>query len=437
MASIVGSTTYGEGHKVVLRDSTQIKAAALVGQLTKAGYKLSESVFSITKSKTKPDKQIIVTTTGTDKLFLKDDKNKTVLFSGSASAINNLFNHFTANAKSDTRQLTEIKEKISMWMFESVIEKGSYPKEDVLIGKLSVAEKKLYDHTYYESAVKQAKVLKPKVKGTGFSYERQAENITAKLYEIGRKLSKKANDNWNPADVWIIKKTFDMNKFYNATTIGELNDAIAAAYKKGLVYPVSLKQVTTEKAKFSVIDVNTMLSQPLEYDVSFEKVDLSDTFANFILQTKSGFSVRAGFKASATTLNVSLEGRFVGAGYQLGAIDASTFPAHIQSKYSYTVRGSKEVAKTDYDTAKKELKKIIERYGRFSNTLTDFKAAEKVFNSGNKLTKDRFANLISYMYALMVAPSTPKEFKELMTYCYYSSKKLVADASMYVILENG
>ena len=437
MASIVGSSTYGEGHKVALRDSTQVKAAAVVQQLTKAGYKLGESIFSITKGKTKADHTIIVTTTGTDKIFLKDAKNKIVVFTGSASAINNLFNHYSENSKSNTRQLTEIKEKISMWMFESVIEKGTYPKEDALINKLSTSEKKLYDNTYYESAVKQAKVLKPKIKGNGYSYERQAEGVTKKLYEVGRKLSKKANDNWNPADVWMIKKTFKIDKLCEAQTIDELNEGIAAAYKKGVLIPISLKQVTTPKAAFSVVDPATMMSQPLEYDMTFEKVDLSDSFANFILQTKSGFAVRAGFKASATTLNVSLEGRFLGAGYQLGAIDASTFPAHVQNKYAYTVRGSKEVAKTDHDKAKKELKEIITRYGRFSNTLADYKAAEKAYTSGNKLTKDRFANLISYMYALMNAPKTPKAFKELMTYCYYSSKKLVNDASMYVIIQNG
>ena len=437
MASIVGSATYGEGHKVVLKDSTQLKAAAVVGQLTKEGYKLGETVFSITKTKTKSDKTIIVTTTGKDKIFLKDPKNKVVLFTGSASAINNIFNHFTANAKSDTRQLTAIKEKLSMWMFESVIEKGIYPKEDALINKLSIAEKKLYDHTYYESAVKQAKVLKPKIKGNGFSYERQAEGDTKDLYALGRKLSGKANDNWNPADVWMIKKTFTLTNLLKSTTIDQLNEGIAAAYKKGVLIPISLKQVTTDKAKFAVIDVKTMLSQPLEYDMSFEKVDLSDTFNNFILQTKSGFAVRAGFKASATTLNVSLEGRFVGAGYQLGAIDAGTFPAHISNKYGYTVRGSANVPKTDHAKAKTELKAIIDRYGRFSNTLADFKAAESAYNKGNALVKDRFANLMSYMYALLAAPKTAKAFKELMTYCFYSSKKLVADASMYVIIENG
>lgn len=436
MASIVGSSSYGEGHKVILKDASQIKNNNTLVQLKKFGYVPGTTVFSITKGKTKSDIQIEASAGGKDKIYLKDPKNKVVLFMGSANTINNIFNHFSENSKSNTRQLTEIKEKISMWMFESVIEKGIYLKEDAIIAKLSVSEKNLYDHTYFDSAVKQTKALKPKISGNGYSYERQAEGVTSRLYEVGRKLSKKANDNWNPADVWMIKKTYDISKLYSATNIEELNNGIAAAYKKGNLIPISLKQVTTDKASFGIIDPASMMNKPLEYDMTFEKVDLSDTFNNFILQTKSGFAIRAGFKASATTLNVSLEGRFIGAGYQLGAIDASTFPAHIQSKYSYAVRGSKVVAKSDHDVAKKELKDIIAKYGRFSNTLSDYKAAEAAYRSGNALTKDRFANLISYMYALMNSPKTPKEFKELMTYCYYSSKKIVNDASMYVIIQN-
>ena len=435
MASIVGSNSYGEGHKVVLKDSTQVKSADLVKQLKSYNYKLGETVFSITKGKLKADISIAVTSTGTDKIMFKDPKNKVVMFVGSASAINNIFNHFSENAKSKTGALTELKEIISMHMFKHAIESNKILKEDELLKLLDINDRKNFDKVYYESALKQTKALKSMIKTGGYHYERQAKDKTKSLYEVGRKLSGKGNDNWNPADVWMIKNGFDMAKLCQSKTIDQLNEGIAAAYKKKQLIPISLKQVTNPTAKISVIDPASMMNQPLEYDVSFEKVDLSDTFNNFILQTKSGFAVRAGFKASATTLNVSLEGRFVGAGYQLGAIDASTFPKHIQTEYAYTVRGSKDIAKTDYDKAEKELKAICDKYSRISNTLGSYKEVIDTYKKGNKLTKERFANLISYMYALLVAPPNPKSFKELMTYCYYSSKKLVNDASMYVIIQ--
>ena len=63
------------------------------------------------------------------------------------------------------------------------------------------------------------------------------------------------------------------------------------------------------------------MSTKLDLDLRFDRVDLSESFNNFIVITKSGFtSVRVGFKASATTLNVSLEGRFIGAGFQTAAL---------------------------------------------------------------------------------------------------------------------
>ena len=49
------------------------------------------------------------------------------------------------------------------------------------------------------------------------------------------------------------------------------------------------------------------MTTKLDLDLRFDRVDLSESFNNFIVITKSGFAVRVGFKASATTLNVSLE----------------------------------------------------------------------------------------------------------------------------------
>jgi len=436
MASITGrSSRYGDGHKVVLKERSKIKSAKVLELFRKANYQPGTSVFTIKRREIKNPNIRIVLSEGPEQLFLMDKSNKSVMIMGNASTIDSLFNHYTTNSKSNTNTLTLIKENISMWMFESMIEKKKFLSEDEVIQKLGAAYKKYYDTTYYDSAVKQAVVLKNNLKKSGYVYERQADNLTKKLYEVGRKLSGKANDNWNPADVWMIKKNFNMKPLLESKHIDQLNDLIRSAYSKGDLIPISLKQVTNTTAKFSVVDPDSVLkSKKFEYDFTFDKVDLSDTFNNFILQTKSGFAIRAGFKASATTLNVSLEGRFIGAGYQLGAIDASLFPKHVLEKYKYSVRGGKEVNKKDYDIAKKEMKSIISKYPRFSNTLLNYKEVEKKFIMGDDLTQKRFANIVSYMYALLMTATNRQKFLELMAYCYYSSKKLVAEASMYVLI---
>jgi hypothetical protein len=434
MATIVGNKKYGEGHKVILKEANQIPATSKQ-KFASAKYTAGKSVFSIvTNIKSVKVTTVIELAAGKDSIYLKDDKNKVIMVTGSAGSINNTFNHFTANSKSDTRVLTEVKENISMWLFQASIESGKTLKEDEIIAKLG-ANKKYYDSVYYESGLKQLKELKKVVKKRGYEYERQGEKLTKGLYNTARTLSKKANDNWNPADVWMIKRGYDMNKLAAIKNLDQLNTAIAAAYKKQEIIPISLKQVTGPAAKFSVVDPASQMNQKLDYDLKFEKVDLSDSFNNFIVQSKSGFAVRCGFKASATTLNVSLEGRMIGAGYQMGAVDAKQYGPHCQKDFNYTVRSGVSVSKADYDKAKEELKEMFKKYPRLSNTIKDYDHAIKLFNAGDKLTKDRFANLISYMYSFMIAPKGKSGFEDNMKYCYFSSKKITTGSCLYAIIQ--
>lgn len=435
MASIVGSAKYGEGHKVVLKDADKIPASS--GSAFKEHkYEPGSSTFTITKTaKANSVDTVIQLGAGNSSIMFIDEKKKVVLVKGTESAINNTFNHYSDNSKSNTGQLTEIKELVSMYMFEAAVENSKTLTEDQVIAKLG-DKKKLYNTVYYRSAVAQTKELVKFMKGAkGYHYERQAQDKTAAIYVLGRKLSGKSNDNWNPADVWMIKKTYKLDGILKAKTIDEYNSLIAAAFKKKDLIPISLKQVEGDKATMSIVDPSSQMNQKLDYDMSFLKVDLSDTYANFIIQTKSGFAVRCGFKASATTLNVSLEGRFVGAGFQLGAVDAKQFGPFIKDKYNYTVRSGNSVTTASHATAKAELKQLFTKYPRLSNTIKDYKQAEALFNKADKLTKDRFANLISYLYSFLGAANTPAKFKDTMTFCYFSSKKLTSGSCVYAIIQ--
>ena len=434
MATLVGNAKYGPGHKIILKSADQLSSSTKT-KFSKEGYSAGKSVFSLVQPSTslKIFKSIEIAA-GKDLIYIKDDKSRIIAVKGSASSINGSFNHFSENSKSNTGILTEVKENISMEIFKEYFERGKILTENDCM-KLLGTNQKYYDSIYYESAIKQLNALKKNIKGKGFTYERQGKNLTAKVYEVARKLTKKSNDNWNPADVWMIKKTFKMDPLYKAETVDELNGMIAKAYKKGDIIPISLKQVTAPNAKFDVIDPDSMMNMKLDIDLSFSKVDLSNTFANFIVQTKSGFAVRCGFKASASTLNVSLEGRFIGAGYQLGAVDAKTYAPHIKTSYKYEVRSGVNVNDADITKAKTELKQIFEKYNRISNTLENYDDAIQAFKSSNELTRKRFANLISYLYSFMMAPKNPKEFKENMQYCYFSSKKITTGSCLYVILQ--
>jgi hypothetical protein len=444
MATIAGNTKYGEGHQVILKDYKDLSSLAKKAFMD-SKYIPGKSVFSITVSPNNKKKvfNVIELPTGPGSVYLLDDKRKVVLVIGTNNAINNSFNHYTANSKSDTNILTEVRENISLWMMESIIEHNKILSEDEIISKLGDM-KKYYSTTFYESSVKQSQALKKEITTKGYIYERQHENLTKSLYDKGRKLSKKSNDNWNPADVWMIKRGYDINKLVEIDNLEELNTEIAIAYKKKEVIPVSLKQVTTPKGKFAVVDPSTQMTQKLDYDFSFEKVDFSGqsytgkSFANFQIETKSGFAVRGGFKSSGASLNVSLEGKWVGAGYQLGAVDAKTYPVHCKEKYGYVLRNGVNVSKSEHELAKKELKEIFQKYPRVSHTLKTYDDAMTLFLSSDDFTKDRFSNIVSYLYSFLIAPLKVKSgFDDNMKYCYFSAKKITSGASLYVILENG
>lgn len=431
MASVTNnSKKYGEGHNIVLKDPGKLSSPVKL-MFEKFKYKAGKSVFSIT-IKPKKVNNIIEYSTGKDILFVKDDKGKIVQLVGSSSAINSTFNHFTANAKSNTNLLTEIKEDISMWVFQGNFEKNKLLSEDDIVSMLG-KRKEYYDTSYYQSAVKQLQELKKYINSKGYSYERQGGELTKPLYAQARKLTQKASDNWNPADVWMIKSKLNLDPLYQAPSAKVLNGLLAEAYYKKDIIPISLKNVTTLKASSSVIDPQRMLNMKLDLDLSFSKVDLSETYANFIVQTKSGFAVRVGFKASATTLNVSLEGRMINAGYQLGAVDAKDYTKEIEQNYSYALRSGVAGGNEIYlDVAKKELKEIFMKYSRVSNTIENYDHAVQLVDAADELTRKRFVNIVSYLYSILIKPT---KFETHMKFCYFSAKKITGLSGLYLILQ--
>lgn len=431
MASIVNNPKYGEGHQLVLKDKLSGSMATSFRQM---GYEPGKSIFKITLKKTpKPIKSFKVSE-GTKSVILFDKNNKKIILEGSESGINGVFNHYSVNAKSKTGLLTQIKETFSLEIFKNYFEFNKTLSEEKAIELVSNSIKEAkqnYDSVYYTSAIKQLDELKKYVKKKNYTYERQGADRTKDLYIVARKLTNKLSDNWNPGDVWMIQKNFDMKPLLQSKTATELNAKLTEAFNKKDILPISLKQVEQPKAKSSIIDPSNMMNQKLDLDLKFDRVDLSETFNNFIVITKSGFAIRCGFKASATTLNVSLEGRFIGAGFQTGAVDAKVYTKEIKENFNYDLRSS-DVNKNDYDVAKKELKQMFNKYNRLSNTIDNYNTAIKLFDKGNKLVKDRFANLMSYMYSFLIIP---KKFEEHMKFCYFTSKKITTDSSIYLIIQ--
>ena len=430
MASITNnSKKYGEGHSIILKKSAPSVATRL---MTSNGYTMNKSTFTITLSPKNVSK-VIAFPSGNAELYLIDDKKKVILITGNTgpSGINILFNHNSSNAKSNTNLLTEIKENISMWIFQAHYENRKLLTEDDIIKMLGKNDQH-YQTTYYDSAVKQLAELKKHVRSGGYDYERQSGNLTAQMYNLARKLTGKHADNWNPADVWMIRKGFDLTPINNAQNFENLNQLIAEAfYKNKDIVPISLKNVTTPQASSSVNDPAVLLNRNIDLNLSFHKVDLSNTFNNFILESKSGFSVRVGYKTSS--LGVYIEGRMKGAGYQLGAVDAGDYKNEVKTLHKYDLRSGKiNFLETDIKKAKEELKEVFKVTSRVSYTIQDYDEAMRLVDSGDTLVQSRFANLISYLYSYLVLPES---FESHMKFCYFSSKKITNKSALYLILQ--
>jgi hypothetical protein len=431
MASIVGNSKYGEGHQIVLKDKLSGTMATKFRQM---GYTPGKDIFKITLKKAPRPQKYLEVTKGNKSVLLLDKANRKLLIEGTETAINGLFNHFSTNAKSKTNLLTEIKETFSLEVFKAAIENNKKYKEDDLIKVVSQQIRdtvKNYDSVYYASAYKQLDELKKYVRKKGYDYERQGGPRTKDLYTVARKLTGKLSDNWNPADVWMVQKNFNMKPLLESKSASDLNSRLTDAFNKKDIIPISLKQILQPKAKSSIVDPSNLMKQKLDLDLRFSRIDLSDSYNNFIVITNSGFAIRCGFKASATTLNVSLEGRFISAGFQTGAVDAKLYTAEVKDKFNYSLR-SGAATLSDYATAKKELKEMFGKYSRLSNTIENYNQAMLLFDKGNKLIKDRFSNLMSYMYSFIIKP---KSFENHMKFCYFTSKKLTTDSGIYLIIQ--
>ena len=57
-------------------------------------------------------------------------------------------------------------------------------------------------------------------KGAGYTYERQLDDVTKKIYKNALDFSGLSKDNWNPGDIWIVKRIWiflitQMQQTYN------------------------------------------------------------------------------------------------------------------------------------------------------------------------------------------------------------------------------
>lgn len=438
MAHILNNPSYGEGHQVILKKDLSNR---IVTDFKKYDYIAGKTIFTMTKKNVSPK---ITYSLSDSKLFINfiDDKKRIIKMYGSDSSFNSTFNHVgSKGGKSDTNKLTEVKELISICVFEQFLKYNKKVDFD-FVDKFLPANLRNYNHKeYVDSAHLQLDTWLKNEKGKfrgNYNYERQMGKFTKDMYDNVKKITGLQKDNWNPGDIWLIKNGFKMDKYEKSNNINEINKMLIEDYNKQNLVGISLKQILPKHSpSYKKINLDNKKKQETEYDFTFDYCDLSDTFNNAIVYTKSGFAIRIGYKASSTNYNVYLEGRFKSAGVQTGAVDAKKFPDEVLKRYNYNIRkiGEPDHLKESV-IALREYKKMFALHGadKMANKINSVKQLEELYNKSEIFVKKRFCKLSSFMYPFLVSAFEKKDFKNFMEWNYHTSKKETSIGGFYIYL---
>jgi len=454
MANIFKSK-YPNGHKVELKDKAGLNKVknglgALLGKST-TGLTPGKTQLELVKPKKgKPKHTIYMSESGLSMCMKKLPNGPLYEFIGPKSVIQNSFNHAGdgkgSNDKSATNDKTELKELISMCILREKLENGRDVDYDYVEECMPKQLRKYFHEDYFLSAQKQVKVWLSKetgrFKGKGYVYERQLDDVTKKIYKNALALSRLSKDNWNPGDIWIVKKNMNFDNYTKASNIQQINKQLIKDYKDENVVGISLKQILkTQKGRIDYVNLSANKVKEAKFDFTFTQCDFTgDTFKNAIIYTKSGFGVRMGFKASTDNFGVYLEGRFKGAGSQVGGMDAKQIPIEIKKRYGYDIRkGGTPNLSVEEKLALKEMKEIFKRHGakQISNTLTSYENFLEIYKKAPLFQKQRLCRIVSFMYPfleLSYNKDGEKEFKDLMNWSYTLAKKETSVGGFYVFL---
>jgi hypothetical protein len=275
-----------------------------------------------------------------------------------------------------------------------------------------------------------------------YTYERQMDNLTKGMYNNVKNLTSLQKDNWNPGDIWLIKDGFKLDKYEKSKNINEINAMLISDYKDQNLVGISLKQINpNQEPRIDYINYSTTKKKETIFDYTFQECDLTaKTFGNAIIYSLSGFGVRMGFKAATTNYGVYLEGRFRGAGSQVGGMDAKRIPEEMLKRYNYTIRkGGTPNLKIEEPIALKELEKIYKRHRPelISNGIKDYKDALRLYKAAPDFQKGRLCRLVSFMYPyleLSFAKGGMAEFKDLMAWSFSLAKKETDLGGFYIFL---
>ena len=289
------------------------------------------------------------------KFYFKDRKGVYVVMGENIP--NGAFKWTTSGKSTNRGELTTLKELCSLCMMLHQINKTTPPVGSDELA-LEVAKEfgfkqapALMREVYFSSAQAHANNTRTLPFSGKYEGELQGAKFSKPVYKLAKQLTKKAADNWNPSDVWFIRKS-DSSKVDAMVKELErdIRDRILTekkiAYKfkdmldfflqEGILIGVSLKQVDRGAGKADLVSSENVRKKSSEMDFSIIQNYIRDTSKGLPaygeVRTKSGFNIKYGGRANAQKANINTEGQMAGASHQLGAIDAKALDEMAKDK---------------------------------------------------------------------------------------------------------
>ena len=258
-----------------------------------------------------------------------------------------------------------------------------------------------------------------------------------------------AKDNWNPSDIWCIKKSEisrlkkEIDTLYKQlqnknVSIERLNKFIEVELKKKNLIGVSLKQVTTNKAKVEKITKDAKYIDSVKFKKYGTKMNFDVTKSYFdvnvkmqcLKNTELDYFFRFRPRGSSSALTQNAEGRLEGSGPADGAVDKKNL-------ISVLFPGADNITKADIGKAKTiqdALDNIIKKDKSYNNLHKWVKKGSYKFVNinGLKNTTDVQSikrGLLNLNYVYLI--DSYSDQKALFKKFYLSSKKVNEFSSIH------
>lgn len=244
----------------------------------------------------------------------------TIIFKYRKSSKNIYKNVLNKTDKSDTNNLTALREQAVLIAIKNKYtnnqKRNSFLKTfNIWLDSSPYSKYKDSDKVinYIDSAIVEAKCFYDNIKIDPNNYygARQYEDqYNADIYNKAKQLCKEAGidwnkDNWNPADIWFIKKSgFNLYDFLDScVTLSDLNSGVRQEMENKNIIPISLKQ--SMRPVFDIMDENHV-SNTKSADVNnavISNIHLaykgSKTFGSMEIRLANGYMIHGHARASS------------------------------------------------------------------------------------------------------------------------------------------